>query len=514
MNEILNNHSITRRDFLKLAAAGAALPAAAISSNKDFPVKGLDAEQPNILVVLFDALSAFNLSIFGYQRQTCPNLEGIVNSCTVYHNHHAAGNYTTPSTASLLTSTYPWTHRVFNLNGLIAPENVPNNIFSTLSEKFYTAAFTQNIHADSLLAQCGDSIDLHQDLDSFAVSGNVIYNSLFEKDAIMAFNSYDGFLFKRVEAHGSLFLSILRDLFMNVHAGLTTEQMRAAYPHGLPRIADTDVYFTFEEVMNGVIGMVNSYPEPFFSYIHLLPPHEPYVPSGQFLGTISDEWHPEPKPRHPLSTRVKEKRNNEHRQIYDEFIKNVDWEFGRLVNYLKETGLWDNTYVIFTSDHGELFERGVHGHSTPVVFEPVLKVPFFVHAPGQEERIDVHALTSNIDLLPTFAHLAGLPVPDFSEGQVLPGLGGSEDPQRTVFTVEAKRNGAYEPLEKVSVAMLRDRYKLAYFLGYKNYDDEYDFYDLNLDPEELNNYKLEHPTAVTMKEELQEILKEVNEPYL
>jgi len=45
---------------------------------------------------------------------------------TVYHNHHSAGNYTTPSTASLFTSTYPWTHRALNLSSLISPAVRPS----------------------------------------------------------------------------------------------------------------------------------------------------------------------------------------------------------------------------------------------------------------------------------------------------------------------------------------------------------------------------------------------------
>jgi arylsulfatase A-like enzyme len=94
------------------------------------PGAAQNQDLPNVIIILFDALCAFNLSAYGYPRQTSPNMERFASRATVYHNHHSAGNYTTPSTASLFTSTYPWTHRALNLNSLTAPagqatEHVP-----------------------------------------------------------------------------------------------------------------------------------------------------------------------------------------------------------------------------------------------------------------------------------------------------------------------------------------------------------------------------------------------------
>ena len=78
------------------------------------------------------------------------------------------------------------------------------------------------------------------------------------------------------------------------------------------------------------------------------------------------------------------------RQTYDEFIANLDYEFGRLLDYLEEIGLLGSSYLILTSDHGELFERGHRGHNTPLLFEPLLRVPLVISSPGQEERKDIH----------------------------------------------------------------------------------------------------------------------------
>jgi len=63
---------------------------------------------PNVLVIVFDTLSAAHTSVDGYPRRTTPHLERFAERATVYHRHHSAGNFANPGTASLLTGAYPW----------------------------------------------------------------------------------------------------------------------------------------------------------------------------------------------------------------------------------------------------------------------------------------------------------------------------------------------------------------------------------------------------------------------
>ena len=471
-------------------------------------------ELPNVIIILFDALSASNLSLYDYPRATSPNLERFAARANVYHAHHSAGNFTTPSTASLFTGTYPWTHRAFSLNSLISAPVTPYNVFRLLDDVYHQAVFTQNTFADTLLYQFESYLYHHQGLDSFSLVGHTFYNHLFDNDAIHGFKSYDQFLFKRAEAHGSLFLSILNDLSIQLPNRIQAQKLNEIHPNGLPRLANTDVYFLFEQIMDGVMGMLDESLVPSFVYLHLLPPHTPYVPTRQFQGMFDDGWTPTPKKRHPLSYRVPDERLNERRQMYDEFIANLDMELGRLLDHMQQTGLLDNSYVIVTSDHGEFFERGVHGHFTRLLFEPVIRVPLLISAPGQRERKDISALTSNIDLLPSLMHIAGLPIPDWCEGLVLPGLGSGETPDRSAYVVEAKKNPAYKPLKKATIALLKGQYKLIHYLGYRRYDDEYEFYDLQNDPDELENLYPSHPISRELRVELDQKLQEVNQPYL
>ena len=503
---------LTRRDFLKLTSALALTP---LAQSLPIAAAGGAAQgvRPNILVILFDALSAHHLSLYGYPRRTSPNLERFAAQANVYHNHHTAGNYTTPSTASLFTSTYPWTHRALNLSSLISPQVQPYNLFR-LMEGFYTqAAFAQNTFADMLLYQFQEYLGRHEPVDSFSLAGHTFYDKLLKRDAIYGMKSLDQFLFKREEAHGSLFLSLLNDWTSQLGYQLQSARLKGSYPSGPPRLANTDVYFDLGQTMDGVMEWLDKLPAPSLAYLHFMPPHAPYVPTRQYAGAFADGWAPETKKKHRLAAGVLQERLNSLRQTYDEFIANLDAEFGRLLDRLEQRGWLENSYVIFTSDHGELFERGASGHSTPLVFEPGIRVPLIISTPGQSARREFTSLTSNVDLLPSLLWIAGQPIPDWCEGQALPGLGGEETKGRTIYVVEAKANPAFTPLRKATLALLRWPYKLVHYLGYRYYPDNYELYDLENDPEERRNLYPEHPAARTLQAELDEKLRQVNEPY-
>ncbi len=209
-----------------------------------------------------------------------------------------------------------------------------------------------------------------------------------------------------------------------------------------------------------------------------------------------------------------QERLNDLRTSYDEFVANLDAEFGRLLDHLESTGMLEDSYVIFTSDHGEMFERGASGHSNPLVFEPGIRIPLIISAPSQLERQDVTSLTSNVDLLPSLLYAVGENIPDWCEGSPLPEMGGKNDPEREIFVVEAKANPAYSALRKATLALMRGSYKMVHYLGYKSYPDNYEFYDLHNDPEELINLYPDHPEAAAFKFELDRKLAEVNLPYL
>ncbi len=85
---------INRKEFLKLSSL-ASLSGFPLYLQEPTSAAG-SADSPNILVVVFDAFSAKNMSLYGYPRQTTPLIEQLADRAVVYHNHYAGGPFTTP----------------------------------------------------------------------------------------------------------------------------------------------------------------------------------------------------------------------------------------------------------------------------------------------------------------------------------------------------------------------------------------------------------------------------------
>ncbi|MBV5323308.1 sulfatase-like hydrolase/transferase, partial [bacterium] len=163
---------------------------------------------------------------------------------------------------------------------------------------------------------------------------------------------------------------------------------------------------------------IQAAPGPVFGYFHFLPPHDPYRTPSEFFGQFrNDGYKPDEKPKDVLATyQDKERDTNVLRQYYDEFILYVDREFGRMFNLLENSGQLENTILVLTSDHGEMFERGIVMHGTDALYEPLIRIPLLIFEPGVKIRTDVYEPTSAVDLLPTLAYLSGHSIPDWTEG--------------------------------------------------------------------------------------------------
>ncbi len=109
-------------------------------------------------------------------------------------------------------------------------------------------------------------------------------------------------------------------------------------------------------------------------------------------------------------------------------IELLDKHIGQKIKELKEAGLYDNTIIFFFSDHGGPLPRGKREH-----YDSGLKVPFMVHFPGQTKAVYVNDLISFVDLAPTMLSLAGIPIPDYLEGQAFLGPQKAKTPRKYIF---------------------------------------------------------------------------------
>jgi arylsulfatase A-like enzyme len=466
---------------------------------------------PNVIILVFDAWSANHVQFYGYPRRTMPNLERFIEKATVFHNHYSAGTFTIPGTASLLTGLYPWTHRALSLgSGGITETHLDHQAFAVFSDTHSTLAYSQNKFADILLFQCEQFLDTHLKSGEFNLEHRFVYNSVpLENDSRVAFASLENnLLLDGSERASSLIINPLFRLWKMNAAQDNDIQFASEYPLGLP---DHTEQFLISEIVDGAIHKLQGLEEPGFVYFHFYPPHENYRPTKRFHEMFSDGWQPPEKPVHRLSWgKIPYPTLNELNQDYDEYIASWDTEVSRLFQYLQDSGLLERSYVIVTADHGELNERGERGHFTPMIFDPLIHVPLAVFQPGQNQRQDVYTATSSVDVLPTLAQLLGKPVPAWTEGELLPGLGGEESLERSIYSMDAKTNASFAPLTKTSISLMKHRHRLTYY-GYPD-DGQFEFYNLEEDSEELHDLYPSQPSlARLMKEELLQKLYEVNQ---
>jgi arylsulfatase A-like enzyme len=132
--------------------------------------------------------------------------------------------------------------------------------------------------------------------------------------------------------------------------------------------------------------------------------------------------------------------------------------------------------------------------------------------------MDIHTLTSAVDVMPTLLHLTGEPAASWAEGAILPPFAPTEaDPARPVYALHAKRNDPDAALTVATAMLAVDRLKLTYYFGYEELGDgveRVELYDVRADPEELHNvYSEQDQASASMLAMLKATLKEVNQPY-
>lgn len=503
---------INRRDFLKLAGlsllAGSSLP-------QFFDQKETQpnlSKQPNILIVVLDSLSASNMSLYGYPRRTTPNITRFAENATVFHHHYAAGNFTTTGTASLLTGTYPWSHHAFNLQGMVNDLSIPRNLFNLIPSGTYTTSYSHNLLAITLLHQFRKNLNELGMPRKLALKDLEYSDLVFNNDYDIAFIGENLTLRGNKKTAGSLFLTFLYQWLSKTEAQRINETYWQQFPADVPN--QDDVFFLMEDSIDWAIEQAKTLPQPYLAYFHFLPPHGPYTPRRDFLNIFKDRLSFPIKPESFASEGFKQPALRLNRILYDEYLAYADSEFGRLFDAMEKNGSLDNTYLILTSDHGELFERGIRGHVTPVLYEPIVHIPLIISKPGGRAREDVNVKTSAVDLLPTILNIYGQPIPGWHEGQVLPTFADNRpEEDRTVFALDSKDSPKHGPVTTGSFMAMQGDYKLLHYESSRETPPGDELYNLASDPEELENLIATDPAAAQLKEQLTQKLKQANQPY-
>jgi len=190
-------------------------------------------------------------------------------------------------------------------------------------------------------------------------------------------------------------------------------------------------------------------------------------------------------------------------------VASLDDNLGRVLDWLDESGLTDETVVIYSSDQG--FYLGEHGwYDKRWMYEPSLRTPLIVRWPGVTDggRIERH-MVQNIDLAPTLLELAGLPAPRDMHGRSLVPLlrGEAPDDWRTsIYYRYYEFPGVHAVPRHRGVRT--ERYKLIHYYQL----DEWELFDLERDPDELRSVH-DAPACAEILEELRSELDRLAAAY-
>lgn len=195
---------------------------------------------------------------------------------------------------------------------------------------------------------------------------------------------------------------------------------------------------------------------------------------------------------------------------YAKVVASLDRNVGRVLDYLRDEGLLENTLVVYTSDQG--FYMGEHGwFDKRFMYEESMRTPLVMMLPkGYEAKGDIPQMVQNIDYAPTFLDIAGVEIPEDIQGVSIAPLLRGEQPEdwRDCLYYHFHEYPA-EHAVKRHYGVRSDRYKLIHFY---NDIDVWELYDLQEDPSEMNNI-YGQPGTEEITKDMMEKLRKAQEQY-
>jgi len=361
--------------------------------------------RPNVLLIVLDSVRKDHLSAYGYDRPTTPALREFAERATRYDQAIAAAPWTPPSHAAMFSGKYPSNVGVFGRTPQYDPDQP--HVAQLLSEAGYRTFGFSNSHHTSPDRGFDRGFDYYHDILSLPRFMGTMYEPSLD------------------------FLRHLYDYF------------RKDYD---------DSSFQLRRLRTRIAGSE----EPFFGFINCNSAHSPYDPPERFAEPFLSAFDGWDDVDEETARAVGDRDGYEYMMgelemgptewelvqcWYDGEIRYLDFLLGQLFDFLRREGVFEETMVVVTSDHGEQFgERGLAYHQFSLS-EVLLNVPLFVKWPGQTESDVSGELVSLTDLAPTMVELATGSVPEGMDGRSLR----SGDPPEAVF---AEYGRPYEPLQE------------------------------------------------------------------
>lgn len=457
------------------------------------------AVKPNVLFIMADQHNADVMGYLGHPDVKTPNLDKLAADGVFYTRAYCQNGISTPSRTSIYTGRECGKIQQFENSHNPTPFAFE---FHPLQQEFKLNGYTTGCFGKRHLTNIVE--------DGFDKTATIIEPSLDPSD-----ENYQAWMTGIGEYN-----NWYRDNSLSSAEKMNALLSNTPYEHRNGMYA-----------VNKTIDFINSAKtagQPFFCWTSFLHPHQPYVPIAQFLSLYDPNTIQLPaninENKLNLPTGLQAWRNNvnapwclalaaadvnlyrEYISYYYALVSEVDDEIGQLITYLKTNGLYDNTIIVYVSDHGEfvgahgMIEKCAAGHN---VYEETLRVPLIIKPTlsttvTKGERKDLVEL---VDIYPTLLDLSGIAKRDTSlDGK---SLVASINNKTTVGRTYAVSQNASQ------ISIITDRYKYGEWI----YNPANTFqaknknmlFDRVTDPHELTNL-IDNNSYVSQKALLQSYL--------
>lgn len=465
-------------------------------------------KKPNILLITSDQQHFSMLGKINDKIKT-PNLDRLASEGTMFSRAYCPNPTCSPSRASILTGMYPSEHGCWSL-GTKLPEDTPT-MSQYLADNGYETALIGKAHF-----QPTRGTKEYPSIESPEYMWDLDFWRSFDKD-FYGFKHIE-LLRNHTAEHwiGQHYLAWLEDngckdwkkYFFAPRGRMRNKEM------GNWKIPEKYHYNTWiAERTNSLLEEYQKEGKPFFLWASFPDPHYPqivpspwdkmYKPEDMELPDFSFDEHKKNPPYfaevfklfpklkeykesgygvHGLHTHLYNKKRQQKKLAYAYGMMSfMDKYIGKILDKLKELGLEENTIIVFTTDHGDLF--GQHGfiHKCIFHYEDLLKVPMIVkyknHLPS---NVSSDSLQSLVDLAPTLVGLCGLDIPKSMSGVNQADVWRGDVRNQREYIICENR---HEPHVMHLVSYVEDRYKITVYEG-REYGE---LYDLKEDSGEHNN---------------------------
>ena len=428
-----------------------------ISCKNNTPPKTTLSSKPNVLFIIADDLNC-DLGCYGNTQVKSPNIDGLAQKGIVFENAHNQYPLCGPSRASFMSGMYTDQTKITQ-NNIHLRSTVPDVV--TIGQRFRQQGY-QSVRIGKIFHYDNPS--------SIGTSG---FDDIYSWDKTI--NPYGR---DKLEEHKINTLSPRR--YGGTLSWLAAEGKDEEQTDGIGASEAIDLLDGFSK--SG---------ENFFLAVGMYRPHTPFVAPKKYFDLYDQDAMNIPKSSDeylqtlptPSAKSVRAKKNQlnleedlakEIKEAYYATTSFVDAQVGRILKKLEESGLAENTIVVFTSDHG--YHLGEHGHwQKQTLFENSTRVPLIFAGPGVENtKIKTNSPVELLDIYPTLMDLTNIEVPDHVVGKTLAPLFKNEKQEIRAGALTKWRNG---------YSLKTTNYRITQWgengeLGYELYDHSADLSEL------------------------------------